>query len=429
MSDARGFETRQIHAGSEPDPTTGARATPIYQTTSFAFRDTEHAAALFGLAEPGNIYTRIMNPTQGVMEERLATLEGGVGALAVASGQAAETLAILNLAESGDQIVASPSLYGGTYNLLHYTLPKLGITVDFVDDPDDLDQWAKAVTPNTKAFYGETIGNPRGDVLDIPGISGVAHANNVPLIVDSTLATPYLASPLAHGADIVVHSATKFIGGHGTAIGGVIIDGGSFDFGASGRHPGFTEPDPSYHGLKYWEALGPGAYIAKARVQGLRDLGAAITPFNAFLFIQGIETLSLRMERHVENAVAVAKFLEGRDEVSWVSYPGLESSPWHERSKTLLPKGAGAVLSFGLKDGPDAGSKFIDGLELFSHLANVGDVRSLAIHPASTTHSQLSAEEQAASGVSPEMVRLSIGIESIGDILADLDAGFRAAKS
>ena len=429
MSDARGFETRQIHAGSEPDPTTGARATPIYQTTSFAFRDTEHAAALFGLAEPGNIYTRIMNPTQGVMEERLANLEGGVGALAVASGQAAETLAILNLAESGDQIVASPSLYGGTYNLLHYTLPKLGITVDFVDDPDDLDQWAKAVTPNTKAFYGETIGNPRGDVLDIPGISGVAHANNVPLIVDSTLATPYLASPLAHGADIVVHSATKFIGGHGTAIGGVIIDGGSFDFGASGRHPGFTEPDPSYHGLKYWEALGPGAYIAKARVQGLRDLGAAITPFNAFLFIQGIETLSLRMERHVENAVAVAKFLEGRDEVSWVSYPGLESSPWHERSKTLLPKGAGAVLSFGLKDGPDAGSKFIDGLELFSHLANVGDVRSLAIHPASTTHSQLSAEEQAASGVSPEMVRLSIGIESIGDILADLDAGFRAAKS
>ena len=429
MSDARGFETRQIHAGSEPDPTTGARATPIYQTTSFAFRDTEHAAALFGLAEPGNIYTRIMNPTQGVMEERLANLEGGVGALAVASGQAAETLAILNLAEAGDQIVASPSLYGGTYNLLHYTLPKLGITVDFVDDPDDLDQWAKAVTPNTKAFYGETIGNPRGDVLDIPGISGVAHANNVPLIVDSTLATPYLASPLAHGADIVVHSATKFIGGHGTAIGGVIIDGGSFDFGASGRHPGFTEPDPSYHGLKYWEALGPGAYIAKARVQGLRDLGAAITPFNAFLFIQGIETLSLRMERHVENAVAVAKFLEGRDEVSWVSYPGLESSPWHERSKTLLPKGAGAVLSFGLKDGPEAGSKFIDGLELFSHLANVGDVRSLAIHPASTTHSQLSAEEQAASGVSPEMVRLSIGIESIGDILADLDAGFRAAKS
>ena len=429
MSDARGFETRQIHAGSEPDPTTGARATPIYQTTSFAFRDTEHAAALFGLAEPGNIYTRIMNPTQGVMEERLANLEGGVGALAVASGQAAETLAILNLAEAGDQIVASPSLYGGTYNLLHYTLPKLGITVDFVDDPDDLDQWAKAVTPNTKAFYGETIGNPRGDVLDIPGISGVAHANNVPLIVDSTLATPYLASPLAHGADIVVHSATKFIGGHGTAIGGVIIDGGSFDFGASGRHPGFTEPDPSYHGLKYWEALGPGAYIAKARVQGLRDLGAAITPFNAFLFIQGIETLSLRMERHVENAVAVAKFLEGRDEVSWVNYPGLESSPWHERSKTLLPKGAGAVLSFGLKDGPEAGSKFIDGLELFSHLANVGDVRSLAIHPASTTHSQLSAEEQAASGVSPEMVRLSIGIESIGDILADLDAGFRAAKS
>ena len=429
MSDARGFETRQIHAGTEPDPTTGARAVPIYQTTSYAFRDTEHAAALFGLAEAGNIYTRIMNPTTAVLEERLADLEGGVGALAVASGQAAETLAILNLAEAGDQIVSSPSLYGGTYNLFHYTLPKLGITVDFVDDPDDLDAWAAAVKPNTRAFYGETIGNPRGDVLDIPGISGVAHANQVPLIVDSTLATPYLANPLAHGADIVVHSATKFIGGHGTAIGGVIVDGGTFDFGASGRHPAFTEPDPSYHGLKYWEALGAGSYIAKARVQGLRDLGAALAPLNAFLLIQGLETLSLRMERHVENAQAVAEFLEGRDEVSWVNYPGLASSPWHARAQQLLPKGAGAVLSFGLKGDATAGSRFIDGLELFSHLANVGDVRSLAIHPATTTHSQLTAEEQAATGVSPELVRLSVGIESIGDILADLDAGFRAAKS
>ena len=429
MSDARGFETRQIHAGTEPDPTTGARAVPIYQTTSYAFRDTEHAAALFGLAEAGNIYTRIINPTTAVLEERLADLEGGVGALAVASGQAAETLAILNLAEAGDQIVSSPSLYGGTYNLFHYTLPKLGITVDFVDDPDDLDAWAAAVKPNTRAFYGETIGNPRGDVLDIPGISGVAHANQVPLIVDSTLATPYLANPLAHGADIVVHSATKFIGGHGTAIGGVIVDGGTFDFGASGRHPAFTEPDPSYHGLKYWEALGAGSYIAKARVQGLRDLGAALAPLNAFLLIQGLETLSLRMERHVENAQAVAEFLEGRDEVSWVNYPGLASSPWHARAQQLLPKGAGAVLSFGLKGDATAGSRFIDGLELFSHLANVGDVRSLAIHPATTTHSQLTAEEQAATGVSPELVRLSVGIESIGDILADLDAGFRAAKS
>ena len=429
MADTQGFETRQIHAGTEPDPTTGARAVPIYMTTSYAFRDTDHAAALFGLAEAGNIYTRIMNPTTSVIEERIADLEGGVGALAVASGQAAETLAILNLAEAGDQIVASPSLYGGTYNLFHYTLPKLGITVDFVDDPDDLEQWAAKVTPQTRAFYGETIGNPRGDVLDIAGISGVAHANNVPLIVDSTLATPYLANPLAHGADIVVHSATKFIGGHGTAVAGVIVDGGTFDFGASGRHAMFTEPDPSYHGLKFWEALGPGAYIAKARVQGLRDLGAAVSPMNAFLIIQGLETLSLRMERHVENAQAVAEFLEGRDEVAWVNYPGLPSSKWHDRAKEILPKGSGAVLSFGLAGGAATGAKFIDSLSLFSHLANVGDVRSLAIHPATTTHSQLTVEEQAASGVSPEMVRLSVGIESIADILADLDAGLRAAKA
>jgi O-acetylhomoserine (thiol)-lyase len=429
VSDHQGFETRQIHAGTQADPTTGARAVPIYLTTSYAFRDTEHAAALFGLAEAGNIYTRIMNPTTSVIEERIADLEGGVGALAVASGQAAETLAILNLAEAGDQIVASPSLYGGTYNLFHYTLPKLGITVDFVDDPDDLDQWAAKVTDKTRAFYGETIGNPRGDVLDIEGISGVAHANNVPLIVDSTLATPYLANPLAHGADIVVHSATKFIGGHGTAIAGVIVDGGTFDFGASGRHAMFTEPDPSYHGLKFWEALGPGSYIAKARVQGLRDLGAAVSPMNAFLIIQGLETLSLRMERHVENALAVAKFLEGRDEVTWVNYPGLESSQWHERAKTILPKGAGAVLSFGIAGGAEAGAKFIDSLELFSHLANVGDVRSLAIHPATTTHSQLSVDEQAKTGVTPDLVRLSVGIESIADLLADLDAGLRAAKA
>jgi len=428
VSENQGFETRQIHAGAEPDPTTGARATPIYQTTSFAFRDTAHAAALFGLAEPGNIYTRIMNPTQGVFEERIASLEGGVGALALASGQAAETLAILNLAEAGDHIVASPSLYGGTYNLFHYSLPKLGIQVDFVEDPDNLEQWQAAVKPNTKAFYGETIGNPRGDVLDIAGVAGVAHANNVPLIVDSTLATPYLANPLAHGADIVVHSATKFIGGHGTAIGGVIVDGGSFDFGASGRHPGFTEPDQSYHGLKYWEALGPGAYIIKARVQGLRDLGAAITPFNSWLFIQGVETLSLRMERHTANAQAVAEWLEARPEVSWVTYPGLKSSAWYERAKTVLPRGAGAILTFGIKGGADAGQKFIDSLELFSHLANVGDVRSLAIHPASTTHSQLSPEEQATTGVTPDTVRLSVGIELIDDILADLDRGLRATS-
>lgn len=427
--DARGFETRQIHAGAAPDPTTGARATPIYQTTSFAFRDTDHAAALFGLAEPGNIYTRIMNPTQAVFEERVANLEGGVGALATASGQAAETLAILTLTQAGGHVVASASLYGGTYTLLHYTLAKMGVEVTFIDDPDDLDAWAAAVRPETAAFYGETIGNPKGDILDIPGVARVAHEHHVPLVVDNTLASPYLCQPLAHGADIVLHSATKFIGGHGTAIGGVLVDGGSFDFGASGRHPGFTEPDPSYHGLEYWKALGPGAYIAKARVQGMRDIGMAVSPFNAFLFIQGLETLSLRMERHVANAQAVASWLERRDEVTWVAYPGLESSPWHARARELLPRGAGSILSFGIAGGAEAGRRFVEGLELHSHLANVGDVRSLVIHPATTTHSQLSGEEQAAAGVTPDLVRLSVGLETIDDILADLDAGFRAAKS
>jgi O-acetylhomoserine (thiol)-lyase len=428
-TDAKGFETRQIHAGAAPDPTTGARAVPIYQTTSYVFRDTDHAAALFALGEPGNIYTRIMNPTQQVLEERLASLEGGVGALALSSGQAAETLAILGLTDTGGHIVSSASLYGGTYNLFHYTLPKLGIDVSFVDDPDNLDAWAAAVRPNTRAFYGETIGNPKGDVLDIAGIAGVAHEHNVPLIVDNTLATPYLNRPIEHGADIVVHSATKFIGGHGTAIGGIIVDGGSFDFGASGRHPSFIEPDRSYHGLKYWEALGPGAFIAKVRVQGLRDLGPCIAPFNAFLFLQGLETLSLRIERHVSNARQVAEFLESRDEVSWVTYPGLPSSPWHARAKQLLPRGAGSILSFGIKGGAAAGRAFVEALELHSHLANVGDVRSLVIHPATTTHSQLTEAEQAATGVTPDLVRLSVGLETIDDILADLDAGFRAAKS
>jgi O-acetylhomoserine (thiol)-lyase len=428
-TDAKGFETRQIHAGAAPDPTTGARAVPIYQTTSYVFRDTDHAAALFALGEPGNIYTRIMNPTQQVLEERMASLEGGVGALALASGQAAETLAILGLTDTGGHIVSSASLYGGTYNLYHYTLPKLGIEVSFVDDPDNLDAWAAAVRPNTRAFYGETIGNPKGDVLDISGIAGVAHEHNVPLIVDNTLATPYLNRPIEHGADIVVHSATKFIGGHGTAIGGIIVDGGSFDFGASGRHPSFIEPDPSYHGLKYWEALGPGAFIAKVRVQGLRDLGPCIAPLNAFLFLQGLETLSLRMERHVSNGQQVAEFLESRDEVSWVTYPGLPSSPWYERAKELLPRGAGSILSFGIKGGATAGRAFVEALELHSHLANVGDVRSLVIHPATTTHSQLTEAEQAATGVTSDLVRLSVGLETIEDILADLDAGFRAAKS
>lgn len=425
-----GFETRQVHAGAVADPTTGARAVPIYQTSSFVFRDTAHAAALFGLSEMGNIYTRIMNPTQAVFEDRVAALEGGVAALAVASGQAAETIALLTLAENGGHIVTSSSLYGGTYNLFHYTLPKLGIAVTFVEDPDDLDAWRAAVRPNTKAFYGETLGNPRGDVLDFAGVSAIAHEVGVPLVVDNTLASPYLAQPLSHGADIVVHSATKFIGGHGTSIGGVIVDGGTFDYEESGRFPAFSEPDPSYHGLVLSElppTLFPARFVLKARLQYLRDLGAATTPFNSFLFIQGLETLSLRMERHVSNATAVAQWLERHDDVAWVNYAGLDSSPWHARQLRYLPRGAGAIIAFGIKGGADSGRKFIEGLELFSHLANVGDVRSLAIHPASTTHSQLSEVEQTTAGVSPDMVRLSIGIETLTDLLADLDAGFRAA--
>jgi len=426
-----GFETRQIHAGAEPDPTTGARATPIYQTTSYTFRDTAHAAALFGLSELGNIYTRIMNPTQAVFEERIAALEGGVAALAVASGQAAGSLALLNLAENGGHVVSSASLYGGTYNLFHYTLPKLGVEVTFVEDPDDLDAWRTALRPNTKAFYAETLGNPKGDVLDFAGVSAIAHEHALPLVVDNTLATPYLCNPLAHGADIVVHSATKFIGGHGTSIGGVIVDGGTFDYEGSGRFPGFTEPDPSYHGLVFGElpeALFPARYALKIRLQYLRDLGPAITPFNSFLFLQGVETLSLRMERHVQNALAVATWLEGRDEVTWVAYPGLASSPWHERQQRYLPKGGGAIVAFGIEGGAEAGRRFIEGLELFSHLANVGDVRSLAIHPASTTHSQLTEAEQVSAGVTPDLVRLCIGIESVEDVLADLELGFAAAR-
>ncbi len=426
-----GFETRQIHAGAQPDPTTGARATPIYQTTSYTFRDTAHAAALFGLSELGNIYTRIMNPTQAVFEERIAALEGGVAALAVASGQAAESLALLNLAEGGGHVVSSASLYGGTYNLFHYTLPKLGVEVTFVDDPDDLDAWRAALRPNTKAFYAETLGNPKGDVLDFAGVSAIAHEHRIPLVIDNTLATPYLCNPLAHGADIVVHSATKFIGGHGTSIGGVIVDGGTFDYEGSGKFPGFTEPDPSYHGLVFGELpepLFPARYALKIRLQYLRDLGPAITPFNSFLFLQGVETLSLRMERHVRNAAVVADWLEARPEVTWVAYPGLASSPWHERQQRYLPRGGGAILAFGIEGGAEAGRRFIEGLDLFSHLANVGDVRSLAIHPASTTHSQLTEAEQVSTGVTPDLVRLCIGIESVEDILADLELGFAAAK-
>lgn len=424
-----GFETRQIHAGASPDPTTGARATPIYQTTSYQFRDTAHAAALFGLAEMGNIYTRIMNPTQDVLEQRIASLEGGVAALAVASGQAAETMSILNLAEAGDHIVASASLYGGTYNLFHYSLPKLGITVDFVDDPDDLDAWRKLIKPNTKALYGEVIGNPKGDILDMKGVSGVAHENGIPLIVDNTLATPYLCRPLEHGADIVVHSLTKFIGGHGTSIGGIIVDGGTFDWGASGKFPMLTEPDPSYHGLKYWEAVGSIAYIIKARVQLLRDYGAAIAPFNSFLLIQGVETLSVRMDRHCSSAMTIAEYLEGHPDVELVRYPGLASSPWADKAKAYLPKGAGAILNFEVKGGVEAGQRFVESVKLFSHLANVGDLRSLIIQPATTTHSQLTPSEQESTGVTPGLIRLSIGLESVEDLIADLELGFAAAKA
>jgi O-acetylhomoserine (thiol)-lyase len=378
------------------------------------------------------IYTRIMNPTQDAFEQRMTSLEGGVGALATASGQAAQTIALLNLAENGGHLVSSASLYGGTYNQLHYTFPKLGIEVSLVDDPDDLAAWKQAIRPNTKAFYGESIGNPKGDIFDFEGISKIAHDNKIPLVIDNTLASPALLQPLRHGADVVVHSATKFIGGHGTSIGGVIVDGGSFDYPGSGRFPGFTEPDPSYHGLVFAELppeLRPAMFVLKCRLQYLRDIGASIAPFNSFLFLQGLQTLSLRMERHSQNALAVAQWLEGRDEVEWVAYPGLKSSKWKARADKYLPNGKGAIVAFELKGGTDAGRSFIDSLELFSHLANVGDVRSLAIHPASTTHSQLEPGEQLTTGVTPGLVRLSVGIETLDDILADLDAGLRAAKS
>jgi O-acetylhomoserine (thiol)-lyase len=424
------FETQQVHAGASPDPATGARATPIYQTTSYVFRDTQHGADLFSLAEPGNIYTRIMNPTQDVLEQRVATLEGGVAALAFASGSAATTAAILNIANAGDHFVSSPSLYGGTYNLFHYTLPKLGIEVSFVEDQDDLEQWRNAVRPNTKLFFAETIANPGSNVLDVAGVAGVAHEIGVPLLVDNTVPTPYLLRPIEHGADVVIHSATKYLGGHGTTIAGLVVDGGTFDFGAHGdRFPGFTEPDPSYNGLKYWEALGPGAYAAKLRVQLLRDTGAAISPFNAFLIIQGIETLSLRLERHVQNAKALAEWLEARDEVERVYYAGLPSSPWYEAAQKYLPRGVGAIVSFDLRGGVEAGRAFVDGTSLHSQLVNIGDVRSLIAHPASTTHSQLSENEQESAGVTPGLVRLAVGIENVEDLKADLEAGFTAAKN
>ena len=417
------------------DPTTGSRTVLIYQTTSYVFRDTDHAADLFALAEVGNIYTRIMNPTQMVLEARLQALESGTdteigipGALAVASGQAAETLAILNLAEAGDHLVASASLYGGTYNLLHYTLPKMGIQTTFIDDPDDLDAWQSAVQPNTKLFYAESIGNPRNDCLDITGVSGVAHQSGLPLVVDNTVATPYLIKPLELGADIVVHSMTKFIGGHGNSVGGVIIDGGNFDYGESGRFSNFTEPDPSYHGLAYWPALGNGSFIIKARVQLLRDVGAAISPQNAFYFLQGLETLSLRMERHFSNTQQVAEYLNAHPKVEAVQYSGLADSPWHSRLSAFgQGRGYGSVPAFIIKGGVEAGKKFLNALQLHSHVANIGDVRSLAIHPASTTHSQLTPEEQIKAGVVPGLVRLSVGLETISDIIEDLDRGFAAS--
>jgi O-acetylhomoserine (thiol)-lyase len=421
-----GFDTLQVHAGQAPDPTTGSRAVPIYQTTSYVFKDTEHAANLFALKEFGNIYTRIMNPTQDVFEQRIATLEGGVGALAVASGSAAITYAILNIAGTGDEIVASSTLYGGTYNLFNTTFPKMGITVKFVDSSDP-ENFRKAITEKTKAVYAETIGNPKIDVLDIEAVAKVAHDNNLPLIVDNTFGTPYLNRPFEFGADIVVHSATKFIGGHGTSIGGVIVDSGKFNW-ANGKFPELTEPDPSYNGVRYVEALGPLAYIIKARVQLLRDTGACISPFNSFLLLQGLETLSLRMRKHVDNALEVAKFLEAHPNVSWVNYPGLESSPSYQGAKKYFPKGAGAILTFGIKGGLEAGKKFIDSLQLFSLLANVGDAKSLVIHPASTTHQQLNPEQQITTGVTADLVRLSIGIEDVEDLIADLDQALKASE-
>ena len=431
-----GFDTRQIHAGQTPNSATGARAVPIYQTTSYQFRDSQHAANLFALAEIGNIYTRLMNPTTGVLEARLSDLEGGTatavglpGALVVSSGQSAATLGILTLAEAGSHIVASPSLYGGTYNLLHYTFPKMGIEVTFVDNPDDLEQWKSAIRPNTKLFFGEVLANPKNDIFDIEGVSKVAHAHGIPLMLDNTVPTPYGIRPLEWGADIVVHSATKFLGGHGTAIAGAIIDGGKFDFAASGRFPNFTEPDPSYHGLAYWPALGAGSYIIKARVQMLRDLGMSASPFNSWSILQGVETLSLRMDRHWENAAKVAEFLQKQGAVSSINYAGLSSSPWHDRAKKYFGgKGFGSVIAFEVKGGREAGQKFVEALQLHSHVANIGDVRSLVIHPASTTHSQLTEAEQLSAGVAPGLVRLSVGLESIADILADLELGFAAIK-
>jgi O-acetylhomoserine (thiol)-lyase len=422
-----GFDTLQVHAGQEPDPTTGSRAVPIYQTSSYVFNDADHAANLFALKESGNIYTRIGNPTTDVFEKRIAALEGGVGALAVASGSSAITYAILNIANCGDEIISASTLYGGTYNLFACVLPRLGIKVNFVN-PDNPQNFRSAINEKTKALYVETIGNPGINLVDISAIAEIAHENGIPLIIDNTFGTPYLIKPFDFGADVVVHSATKFIGGHGTSIGGVIVDSGKFDWAASGKFPGFTEPDPSYHGIKYAEALGNLAYITKARVQLLRDTGACLSPFNAFLFLQGLETLSLRVERHVYNTRKIVKFLSDHPQVSWVNYPELENSKYFELSKKYLPKGAGSIFTFGIKGGLEAGKKFINSLEIFSLLANVADAKSLVIHPASTTHAQLDEKAQATAGVTPDMVRVSIGIEDVEDLIFDLDQALKKAS-
>lgn len=414
------FNTLAVHGGQEPDAATKSRAVPIYQTTSYTFDDADHAARLFALEEFGNIYTRLMNPTTDVLEKRVAALEGGVAALATASGQAAETLTILTLAKAGDEIISTTSLYGGTYNLFHYTLPRLGINVRFVD-AEDFDGLRAAINDKTKAIYTETVGNPKLDISDIERIAEIAHEHKLPLVVDNTTASPALCRPIDFGADIVIDSATKFIGGHGTSIGGVVTDSGNFDWAASGRFPDFVDPDPSYHGVSYTEAFGNLAFIIKARVVGLRDTGAALSPFNSFLILQGAETLHLRMERHSQNALEVARFLEAHESVEWVNYPGLESSKYHERARKYLPTGAGALVTFGIKGGYEAGKRFINSLKLFSLLANIGDAKSLVIHPASTTHQQLTAEEQATTGVTPDLVRLSVGIEDVRDIIRDLD--------
>lgn len=420
------FATLAVHGGQEADPATGSRAVPIYQTTSYVFRDADHAADLFALKEAGNIYTRIMNPTSDVLEKRIAILEGGVGALAFASGHAAINAAIFNIAQAGDEIVSSSSLYGGTYNMFAYTLPRLGIKVNFVDARNP-ENFQKAITPKTKALYAETIGNPRIDVLDIEKVAAIAHKNGIPLIIDSTFATPYLCRPIDFGADVVIHSATKFIGGHGTSMGGLVVDSGKFDW-SGGKFPLLSEPDPSYHDLSYTDALGPLAFISRLRTQILRDLGACLSPFNSFLFLQGLETLHLRMERHSANALAVAEYLEGHKYVEWVSYPGLNGHPDNMLAKKYLPKGAGAMLTFGIKGGLTAGRKFINALKLFSLLANVGDAKSLVIHPASTTHSQLTAEQRASAGAPDELIRLSLGIEDKQDLVADLEQALAASQ-